>query len=244
MQIIPAIDFIDGKCVRLVQGDFAQMTVYNEDPLKQAQIFKDAGVSRIHLVDLDGARGNAEGSRKNREMICKIKKEIGLEIETGGGIRSEDDMKELISNGIDYLILGTILIEEYPMIEKLFSTYGKHFIAGIDVRNNVVKTRGWKEGEGVNPIELGSRLYQLGFKTAVYTDISVDGKLTGPNIEATKKFSNSTKLRAILSGGVSCLEDIINAKAAAAEEFEGVIVGKAYYEGRIDLKKAVAELSK
>jgi phosphoribosylformimino-5-aminoimidazole carboxamide ribotide isomerase len=91
---------------------------------------------------------------------------------------------------------------------------------------------------------LGSRLYQLGFKTAVYTDISVDGKLTGPNIEATKKFSNSTKLRAILSGGVSCLEDIINAKVAAAEEFEGVIVGKAYYEGRIDLKKAVAELSK
>ncbi|MBO5288965.1 MAG: 1-(5-phosphoribosyl)-5-[(5-phosphoribosylamino)methylideneamino]imidazole-4-carboxamide isomerase [Spirochaetales bacterium] len=242
MQIIPAIDFIDGKCVRLVQGDFDQMTVYNEDPLKQAQIFKDAGVSRIHLVDLDGARGNIDGSRKNREMICKIKKEIGLEIETGGGIRCEDDMKELISCGVDYLILGTILVEQFPMIEKLFPVYGKHFIAGIDVRNNVVKTRGWKEGEGVNPIDLGKKLYQLGFKTAVYTDISVDGKLTGPNIEATKNFCNNTKLQAILSGGVSCIDDIRNAKAVAADEFEGVIVGKAYYEGRIDLKQAVAEL--
>lgn len=242
MQIIPAIDFIDGKCVRLVQGDFDQMTVYNEDPLKQAQIFKDAGVSRIHLVDLDGARGNIDGSRKNREMICKIKKEIGLEIETGGGIRCEDDMKELISFGVDYLILGTILVEQFPMIEKLFPVYGKHFIAGIDVRNNVVKTRGWKEGEGVNPIDLGKKLYQLGFKTAVYTDISVDGKLTGPNIEATKNFCNNTKLQAILSGGVSCIDDIRNAKAVAADEFEGVIVGKAYYEGRIDLKQAVAEL--
>ena len=243
MQIIPAIDFIDGKCVRLVQGDFDQMTVYNEDPLKQAQIFKDAGVSRIHLVDLDGARGNVDGSRKNREMICKIKKEIGLEIETGGGIRTEDDMNELISCGVDYLILGTILVEQFPMIEKLFPVYGKHFIAGIDVRNNVVKTRGWKEGEGVNPVELGQKLYQLGFKTAVYTDISVDGKLTGPNIDATKNFCNNTKLRAILSGGVSCIDDIRKAKALAAEEFEGVIVGKAYYEGRIDLKQAVAELS-
>ena len=243
MQIIPAIDFIDGKCVRLVQGDFDQMTVYNEDPLKQAQIFKDAGVSRIHLVDLDGARGNVDGSRKNREMICKIKKEIGLEIETGGGIRTEDDMKKLISCGVDYLILGTILVEQFPMIEKLFPVYGKHFIAGIDVRNNIVKTRGWKEGEGVNPVELGQKLYQLGFKTAVYTDISVDGKLTGPNIDATKNFCNNTKLRAILSGGVSCIDDIRKAKALAAEEFEGVIVGKAYYEGRIDLKQAVAELS-
>jgi phosphoribosylformimino-5-aminoimidazole carboxamide ribotide isomerase len=111
------------------------------------------------------------------------------------------------------------------------------------VRNNVVKTRGWKEGEGVNPVELGQKLYQLGFKTAVYTDISVDGKLTGPNIEATKNFCNNTKLRAILSGGVSCIDDIRKAKALAAEEFEGVIVGKAYYEGRIDLKQAVAELS-
>lgn len=241
MQIIPAIDFIDGKCVRLVQGDFAQMTVYNENPLEQAQIFKDAGVSRIHLVDLDGARGNADGSRKNREMICRIKKEIGLEIETGGGIRCEDDMKELISGGIDYLILGTILIEQFPMIEKLFPVYGKHFIAGVDVRDNVVKTRGWKEGDGVNPIELGCRLYQLGFKTAVYTDISVDGKLSGPNIEATENFCDKTNLRAVLSGGVGSIDDIRRAKAAASK-FEGVIVGKAYYEGKINLKQAVDEL--
>lgn len=238
MQIIPAIDLIDGKCVRLIEGDFNKVTEYQIDPIDQAMVFKEMGATRIHLVDLDGAR-NGSGKSKNRRIIKEIKKKTRLTVQTGGGIRNEEDIKDLIYSGIDHLIIGTALVEKLTMLERLMADYGEYLLAGIDVKNNSVKIKGWESGDNLNPIELGKKIFQLGFKTAIYTDICMDGKLAGPNIEATKNFSAATGLRTILSGGVSTIDDIEKGCTLRPYGLVGIIVGKAYYEGKIDLKKAI-----
>ncbi len=239
MYIVPAIDLINGECVRLTEGDFNKMTSYNSNPVEQALKFQDMGAERIHLVDLDGARGNKEGHIKNRNIIKEIKKRTNLKVQTGGGIRTEEDIKDLVYCGVDHLILGTVLVEKIKMIESLMGQYGEYFLAGIDVRDDVVKIKGWKDGEGVDPIELGKTLFQMGFKTAIYTDISKDGKLAGPNLEATKNFGSKTGLRTILSGGISCMDDIEHSLTLRHYGLVGIIVGKAYYENRVDLKEAI-----
>lgn len=236
MQLIPAIDMIDGKCVRLTEGDFNKVTQYSTDPIEQALMFKDAGADRIHIVDLDGAK---TGSSKNRNIIKEIKKKTNLTIQTGGGIRSEEDIKDLIHSGIDHLIIGTMLVEKFKVIEQLMPEYGRYLIAGVDVKDNLVKIKGWQNGEGVDPIELGKKIFQIGFKVAVYTDISKDGKLQGANIEATKNFSTHTGLHSILSGGISSLNDIEEACTLRFYGLLGIIIGKAYYEGKINLKEAI-----
>ncbi len=236
MDLIPAIDLINGQCVRLTEGDFNQVKEYNSDPIAQAMIFKDAGAQRIHLIDLDGAK---TGNGKNRQIIKEIKKRTNLKVQTGGGIRTEEDIKDLIHSGIDYLILGTMLTEKFAVVESMMADYGRYFIAGIDVKDNVVKTKGWLDGNTIDPIELGKKIFQTGFKIAVYTDISKDGKLQGPNLEATKNFAASTGLRTILSGGISSLQDIEEASTLRFYGLQGIIIGKAYYEGRINLKEAI-----
>lgn len=234
MFIIPAIDLIDGKCVRLTEGDFNRKTEYSNDPVKQARIFKDLGAKSIHIIDLDGA---SSGKSKNRAIIKQIKKETKLTVQTGGGIRTEDDILDLIHAGIDKIILGTMLVEKFDVIEKIAMEYKSHLLAGIDVKDGTVKTKGWKEGEGIDPIELGKKVFQAGISTAVYTDISRDGKLTGPNIEATKDFATKTGLHVIISGGISNENDILEASTLQYYGILGIIVGKAYYEGKVDLKK-------
>lgn len=238
MDIIPAIDMINGQCVRLTEGDFDQIKEYSSDPIEQALIFKEAGAKRIHLVDLDGAK---TGNSKNRNIIKEIKKRTNLKIQTGGGIRTEEDIKDLIHSGIDHIILGTMLTEKLKLIESMMKDYGSYFIAGIDVKDNLVKTKGWISDNGINPIELGKKLFQIGFKIAVYTDISKDGKLQGPNLDATKNFASSTGLRTILSGGVSTINDIEEAVTLRFYGLQGIIIGKAYYEGRIDLKEVISK---
>jgi phosphoribosylformimino-5-aminoimidazole carboxamide ribotide isomerase len=237
MLIIPAIDLIDGKCVRLTEGDFSEKKTYNSDPLAVASIFKKSGAKRIHIIDLDGAKS---GSSKNREIIKLIKKELGIEIETGGGIRTRDDAKELIDAGIDRLILGTVITEKLGEVKEWLKSFGAdRFIAGIDVKDNVVKTKGWLEGSGLNPIAFGMELFLSGFTTAIYTDISKDGKLSGPNIEDAKNFAETTRLGVILSGGISSLNDIENAVNNIKSGLSGIIIGKAHYEGRIDIMSAI-----
>lgn len=236
MQIIPAIDLINGKCVRLTEGDFDKVTEYSADPIEQAYIFKDAGAERIHIVDLDGAK---TGNSKNRNIIKEIKRKVNLTVQTGGGIRKEEDIKDLIHSGIDYLILGTVLVEKYALIESLMPDYGRYLIAGVDVKDNLVKTKGWVDDEGLDPIVFGNKLFQTGFKIAVYTDISKDGKMEGPNIEATKLFSSKTGLHSILSGGISSMKDIEQACTLRFYGLKGIIVGKAYYEGKVNLKEAI-----
>ncbi|HPO49305.1 MAG TPA: 1-(5-phosphoribosyl)-5-[(5-phosphoribosylamino)methylideneamino]imidazole-4-carboxamide isomerase [Spirochaetota bacterium] len=236
MIIIPAIDLIDGKCVRLTEGDFARKKVYDENPIDLALKFKDMGAKRLHLIDLDGAKS---GFSVNRQIIKKIKKETGLTIQTGGGIRTEEDVQALLFEGIDYLILGSILAEKLDVVAKWIENFGEYFIAAVDVKDNALQTRGWLNNSGEDAISFGKKLFQAGLKTAVYTDISKDGKLEGPNIEDTKKFSSKTGLRVILSGGVSCEEDIISAKTLTYYGLTGVVVGKAIYEERINLQEII-----
>ncbi|HOV14669.1 MAG TPA: 1-(5-phosphoribosyl)-5-[(5-phosphoribosylamino)methylideneamino]imidazole-4-carboxamide isomerase [Spirochaetota bacterium] len=236
MIIIPAIDLIDGKCVRLTEGDFSTKKIYDEDPLNIAHKFKDMGAKRLHIIDLDGAKS---GFSVNRQIIKKIKKETGLTIQTGGGIRTEEDVQDLLFEGIDYLILGSILTEKLDSAKKWIDNFGEYFIAAVDVKNNILQTRGWLKESGEKAIDFGKKLSQSGFKTAVYTDISKDGKLEGPNIEDTKTFSSKTGLHVILSGGVSSEDDIKEAKTLTYYGLTGVIVGKAIYEGKVDLRNAI-----
>jgi phosphoribosylformimino-5-aminoimidazole carboxamide ribotide isomerase len=236
MLIIPAIDLIDGKCVRLTEGNFSEKKTYDGNPLDIALQFKDAGAKRIHIVDLDGAKS---GLSKNREIIIKIKKETGLIVETGGGIRSLSDIEELAGAGIDFLILGTILTEKLGEVESWILKYGKNLVAGIDAKNGMVQTRGWMKDEGLDAAIFGKKLKEIGFESAVFTDISKDGKLQGPNIDETKKFGELSGLNVILSGGVSSDENVKDAKKAIGDKLTGVIIGKAFYEGKIDLKDVI-----
>jgi phosphoribosylformimino-5-aminoimidazole carboxamide ribotide isomerase len=236
MYIIPAIDLIGGKCVRLTEGDFDQKKIYNADPVETAFLFKELGAKRIHIVDLDGAK---TGNSGNREIIKKIKKESGLIVETGGGIRSLYDVKDFIDAGIDFLILGTILTGNIGDVKSWFKEFGKHFIAGIDVKNNVVMTHGWQKDEGLDAFVFGKSLHEIGFTETVFTDISKDGKLQGPNIEGTRAFSEKTGLKIILSGGVSSEDDIRMGKADIGKNLTGIIIGKAYYEGKINLAEVI-----
>ncbi|MCK4798119.1 MAG: 1-(5-phosphoribosyl)-5-[(5-phosphoribosylamino)methylideneamino]imidazole-4-carboxamide isomerase [Spirochaetes bacterium] len=238
MFIIPAIDLIQGKCVRLTEGDFNRKKEYENDPLNVANYFKKIGAKRIHIVDLDGA---STGNSVNREIIKNIKKETGLIIQTGGGIRTENDIKELIDGGIDYLILGTILVENFQLVERWLQKYGDIFLASIDVKRNMLQTRGWTKDEGIDAITFGKNIFKAGFKTAIYTDIARDGMLAGPNLEDTKNFGYKTKMNVILSGGISSNKDIIEARSLADYGVIGLIIGKAYYEGRIDLQEVIKE---
>lgn len=238
MLIIPAIDLIQGKCVRLTEGEFDNKKEYSNNPVEIAKIFEDSGAKRIHVVDLDGAKS---GKSINREIIKKIKKETGLIIETGGGIRKEEDIKELIDSGIDYLILGSILAEDISLVEKWISKYKETLLAGIDAKHGKVKTKGWQNDEGIDAIEFGKKMLNIGFKTAIFTDISRDGKLEGANIQATLQFSLKTGLNVILSGGVSTIDDIDKAYKLKNHGIIGLIIGKAYYEGKLDLKQIIKD---
>ncbi len=238
MLIIPAIDLIDGKCVRLTEGDFNQKKVYDSDPVEQAQIFKSLGAKRIHLVDLDGA---LSGKSKNRDIIKEIKKKTGLQVETGGGIRSEEDIKDLIHSGIDYLILGTFLVEKFDKVKSLMNEYGSYLLAGIDAKDGKVMTRGWLSGDTLDAVEFGKQVFDIGFKVAIYTDISRDGKLGGPNVEATKIFSSKTGLHTIISGGISSMKDVEESATLRFFGLKGIIIGKAYYEKKISLKDVISK---
>ncbi|MCG8571906.1 MAG: 1-(5-phosphoribosyl)-5-[(5-phosphoribosylamino)methylideneamino]imidazole-4-carboxamide isomerase [Spirochaetes bacterium] len=239
MYIIPAIDLINGQCVRLIEGDFQKKSVYQQSPLEQAKIFEKMGTKRLHIVDLDGAK---TGQSINRSIIKDIKQQTNLKIETGGGIRSDQDVEELISAGIDYVILGTLLVENFELTIKLAKKYPGQVIAGIDVKNNVIKVKGWLEGEALDPLEFGKKCYQNGISSAVFTDISRDGKLQGPNLDSTQKFAQCG-LNIILSGGVTTIDDIHKAQEVLVHQLEGVIIGKAYYEGKIDLEKTLQNFS-
>ena len=236
MVIIPAIDLIEGKCVRLTEGDFQRKKVYSEDPIDVACQFKDMGAKRIHIVDLDGAKS---GFSINRQIIKKIKKVTNLTVQTGGGIRTDEDVQDLIFEGIDYLVLGTILVEKLDMVKKWIEDFGEYFLASVDVKDNKIQSRGWLKDEGIDSIKFGKDLFQAGFKTAIFTDISKDGKLEGPNIEDAKKFSSNSGLHLILSGGISSEDDIISAKTLTYYGLTGVIIGKAIYEGKINLKEII-----
>ena len=238
MILLPAIDMKDGCAVRLKKGDFNQTTVYSDDPVEFAVKFREAGAGFIHLVDLDGA---LKGHSVNEEAIKKITSTVDIPCELGGGIRSLDAVEYVLGLGVYRVILGTSAVQTPDFVSAAVDRFGsEHIVVGIDAKNGKVATHGWESLSDLTVTELALDMKNRGVQTVIYTDISRDGMLTGPNVEATKELSDKTGLDIIASGGVSCIEDLEKISKAG---IYGAIIGKAYYEGRLDLAEAVRRFS-
>lgn len=234
MIIYPACDLINGQCVRLYKGDYNEMKVYNNDPPAQAEKFKKLGATHLHIVDLDGAK---EGKPVNYEIIAEMKKRTGLFCEVGGGIRSMADVERYVSMGIDRVILGTAVTNSKNQIaEEAVAKFGKKIAVSVDVKEGYVAVKGWTKNSPNKLVTFLERLIRYGVKTVIVTDISKDGALKGPNHDMYKEISEKYDLDLIASGGVTTVEDVISLKEAG---MAGAIIGKAYYEGMVDLKKCL-----
>lgn len=235
MIVIPSIDILDGKCVRLLQGDYGKVTDYGNLPESIAEGFLAAGAKRIHVVDLDAARGDGN----NRDTIGRIRGAFGGLVEVGGGVRSTDDISELLDIGVDRLIVGTVLAKTPDIVGGWIETYGRVFIGGIDARDGMVKVSGWVKDTGLRADELARTAADIGIISIVYTNIKLDGTLTGPDIEGTAAIGDASGLPVIVSGGVSSIDDLHRIAAFNSNAIVGTITGKAVYEGRLDIAAAL-----
>lgn len=234
MLIIPAIDLKDGLCVRLLQGKKEDATVYSDAPASTAQRWESCGARLLHVVDLDGA---FTGNQKNIESIRRIREAVNMDIEVGGGIRDMERIDLLISIGINRVILGTVAIEKPELVKEACKKYPGKVIVGIDAKSGFVAVKGWVEVTEVKAVELALRMQDYGVWGIIYTDISKDGMMTGPNIEATREMVETLNVPVIASGGVSSINDIKN--LMTIKNLWGAITGKAIYSGVIDLKEAI-----
>ena len=233
MLIFPAIDLFEGKAVRLYKGDYAQMTVYNEDPLSVARDFAAAGAVWLHTVDLEGARN---GETPNLATVEKLAKESGLSVEVGGGIRSMEVVDRYLSAGVSRVILGTAAVKDEAFLKEALAKYGERIAVGIDIKDGKVAIKGWTEKSELDAMDFCAKMEALGVKTIICTDISKDGAMKGANHELYREMSRRFGVQIIASGGVSSMEDV---EKLAALDIYGAIIGKAYYVGAIDLKKAI-----
>ncbi|HDR7513421.1 1-(5-phosphoribosyl)-5-[(5-phosphoribosylamino)methylideneamino]imidazole-4-carboxamide isomerase [Bacillus mobilis] len=237
MEIFPAIDLKEGRCVRLYQGEFSKETVMNEDPVAQAIIFEKSGAKTLHIVDLDGA---IAGESLNLPIIEKICKVVRIPVQVGGGIRSLVAVEKLLSVGVDKVILGTAALYDKEFLEEAVRLYKEKIIVGIDAKNGFVATRGWLDVSEISYIDLAEQMENVGVQTIVFTDISKDGTLTGPNVEQLELLQKSVGIRLIASGGVASIQDV---KKLNDMNIYGVIIGKALYEKTINLEE-VLEVTK
>ena len=235
MQLIPAIDLKNGSCVRLLQGNSDKETVYSNDPAGMAVKFEESGAKRLHLVDLDGA---FQGINSNISSIHSILKNVSIPVQIGGGLRTEEDIDKMIDLGVSSVIIGTMAVNLPDVLEKLLNKYtDEQIILGIDSRNRKVSIEGWKENTQIHDVEFAKRWKNFGIKRVVFTDISRDGMLSGPNLVALREMAENTGLKIVASGGVSSLEDLEQLKKLEPYGVDQVISGKAIYEGKIDLKR-------
>ena len=233
MILFPAIDLFEGKAVRLYKGDYSQMTVYSDHPEEIAEDFAACGASHIHLVDLEGARS---GETPNLKTVLRIRESTGLFCEIGGGIRSMDIVDRYLGAGLDRVILGTAAIADEGFLRKAVEKYGERIAAGADIRDGYVAVKGWTEQSNVTMTDFFRRMEEIGVATVICTDISRDGAMRGTNREMYRKLSEQFRVRITASGGVSTLEDV---RSLREMNLYGAIIGKAYYTGDIDLKKAI-----
>jgi len=236
MDIIPAIDLIDGKCVRLTEGDFKQKTIYNESPLEVAKQFENAGIKRLHLVDLDGARA---GKVQNWKVLESISRETGLVIDFGGGIKTAEEVEKVFDLGARYVTIGSIAVKNELMLVAWFEKYGAdRFLLGADVKNEKLAIGGWLETTGIDIIDFIRKYLGHGIRQLFCTDVSKDGKLEGPSIDLYRKILHHfPNIHFIASGGVSSKDDLILLREIGCN---GVIVGKAIYENRISINDLTA----
>ena len=237
MIILPAIDIKDGKCVRLIKGDFDKSTEYKKSPLDQSIEFSDLGFKNIHIVDLDGA---LEGKLINKNVIEKIIKKNNLKIQVGGGIRTLKNIEEWINIGVDKVIIGTAAVDNINFLQEACSLFKNRIALALDVRSKLIALSGWKKQTNISAIDFAHKIINFGVSRIIYTDINKDGTKKGPNIDDTVDFAKKINISTIVSGGISSISDIINIKKLNSLKIEGVIVGKAIYDKSINLK----ELSK
>lgn len=234
MDILPAIDLREGKCVRLLQGDYDRQIDYGDDPVGQARAFQAAGAKWLHVVDLDGA---LHGKMHNRAVIAQIVAATDLQVEVGGGIRDERTVAELLELGVRQVVIGTRALEDMAWFEKQVHTYSGHIVLGLDAREGKVATRGWRQDSEITVGEMAAKVSGWPLAAIVYTDIACDGMLTGPNVALTGQLAANCATPIIASGGVGTLEHIIQ---LAELPLRGIIVGRALYEGSFTLDEALA----
>ncbi len=234
INLFPAIDLIDGKAVRLVRGDYAQMTVYDNDPLRVAKKFAACGAKYLHVVDLEGAR---DGNTPNLETVKKLISESGLFVEIGGGIRNMETVKTYIEAGASRVIIGTAAVTDPAFLDAALSAYGEKIAVGVDIRDGMVAIKGWLETTALTCFDFCKALEEKGVSTVICTDISKDGLLSGTNLELYREMAKRFSLNITASGGVSTISDI---EKLSQMGLYGAILGKALYTGAIDLEKAVA----
>jgi phosphoribosylformimino-5-aminoimidazole carboxamide ribotide isomerase len=239
--IYPAIDMRGGKCVRLLQGDYDKETVYGDSPFDMAQKFADEGASWIHMVDLDGAK---DGKRVNDQFVLEAAQKLNAKVQIGGGIRTEEDILHYLENNVDRVIIGSIAISNPEFAVEMVQKYGAKIAIGIDAKNGYVATHGWLNTSEMKAVELGKRFADAGAETFIFTDIATDGMLSGPNLSAVEEMAIATGKEVIASGGVSQLADLTALKKLESSGVKGAIVGKAIYEGRFTVSKALLEVGK
>lgn len=233
MKLYPAIDLKDGNCVRLIQGDYKEITVYGTSPAEMAKKWESLGGTYLHIVDLDGAK---EGKSINEGAIGDIVAAVKIPIEVGGGIRTLEDIKEQLAHGVDRVILGSAAIKNKALVKEAIETFGADkIVVGVDAKGGKVAIEGWLEVTDTTALSFCKELEAMGVKTVIYTDIAKDGMMQGPNIEETAKLVEATQLDIIASGGVSRMEDLERLEDIGVH---GAIIGKALYIGVIDLKEA------
>ena len=233
MRLYPAIDIIDGKCVRLSQGDYSKQTTFAENPVEVAKMWQEQGGEFLHLVDLDGAKS---GDMPNAELISRIAKELDIPVEIGGGIRNMEAIEKYLNSGVNRVILGTVAIRNPELVKEAVSRFGDKIVVGIDAKDSMVAVSGWEEVSEVSALDLAKQMESYGVKTIIYTDIATDGMLNGPNVEAMAEMVAHTSMDVVASGGVTCLEDLKRLKETGVE---GTIIGKALYTDHIKLAEAV-----
>ncbi|MBE3560894.1 MAG: 1-(5-phosphoribosyl)-5-[(5-phosphoribosylamino)methylideneamino]imidazole-4-carboxamide isomerase [Ktedonobacteraceae bacterium] len=245
MIILPAIDIKDGRCVRLLQGDYSRVTTYSEDPVEVAQRWQECGASWLHVVDLDGA---AQGYPANAELIGRIRAATTLHIEVGGGMRSLAHIQQILDLGVERVILGTVAITDRALLDAALARWGERIAVGIDARDGLVAIAGWRETSRVQAAPLAVELSQSGVRRFIYTDIARDGALSGPNFKALAEMLQALQTTPvpvpatlIASGGVSSLDDL---RALSRLSVEGAIVGKAIYSGNVDLAAAIRTIER
>lgn len=233
MILFPAIDLYEGKAVRLFKGDYAQMTVYSDHPEEIARDFAACGATHVHLVDLEGARS---GETPNLETVLKLREASGLFCEIGGGIRNMDVVERYLNAGLDRVILGTAAVEDEAFLRQAVEKYGEKIAVGADVRDGFIAVKGWTEKSAIGLMNFCEKMERIGVRTLICTDISRDGAMRGTNREMYRELSKRLGLQITASGGVSSMEDI---ESLREMNLYGAIIGKAYYTGDIDLKKAI-----
>lgn len=233
MRIYPAIDIKDGKCVRLLRGSFDDVTVYGDDPAEMAKRWESEGGEYIHVVDLDGA---VKGHGVNAEAIRRICESVSVPVQTGGGIRTMEDIEAKLSCGISRVIIGTKAVSDPEFIKNAVAKYGDKIAVGIDAKDGKVAIEGWEKTTEFGAVEFAKKMEELGVKTIIYTDIATDGTLAGPNVEAMKEMASNIDVDVIASGGIGNMDHIMS---LAGTGVEGVIVGRALYTGGVELAAAV-----